>query len=101
MTKQSPGDELPAHMVLLAVLRRAFFEYFALGSQEWGPDRDDDTAARTALAVLRRADFLAHGGQIFLVTECHEEREDGGVRRWSVTTKDQGGILDGYAERMD
>lgn len=83
------------------MLRLAFFYYYALDSQEWDPDRDDETAARTALAVLRRADFLAYGGQVYLVTECCEEQEDAGVRRWTVTTKDQGGKCDGYADRLD
>lgn len=77
----------------------AFFEHFALGSQEWGPDRDNESAADAALAALRTIDLLVVGGAVYLVADHDETYEAVGERRWTITTRSEGepyidGVMD-------
>lgn len=79
-----------AEDVLREALAQAFFDYFALGSQEWGPDRDDESAADAALDTLRTLNFLVVDGAVHLVAAHDETHETAGERRWSITTRDEG-----------
>jgi hypothetical protein len=90
--RKPPGPESAAR--LREALRKAFWEYFGLDSNEWGPDRDDESAADTAVRAVRSVDFLSLDGMIYLVQEYHEMSEDAGTRQWTLTTSDEGDLDD-------
>lgn len=93
MTHRRPASGGAAKK-LHEALRVAFWDYFALDSQEWNVDRDDDSAATAALEALRTVSILIVEGQIFLVTHSSEESETAGERRWRITTQDEGEAYD-------
>jgi hypothetical protein len=88
---RAPGAS--ASEILLGVLYRAFWDYYALDSQEWGPDRDNESAAAAALAALQGApDFAVLEGKILLVSSARASIESPDGTLWNITTIEHGGM---------